>query len=95
MCAFVEDTFSLKAALVVVVPGMTEMLTRVVGWIVCGLDGCRGCCSIQSLCLTDSNRGWREELRASEDIDQQNTDTERIVEGNVIKTAAFMHQINH
>lgn len=39
MCGFVEDTFSLKAAQVVVVPGMTEMLMRVVGWIMCGLDG--------------------------------------------------------
>lgn len=81
MCGLVEDTFSLKAAQVVVVPGMTEMLTRVVGWIVCGLDGCRGCCSIQSLYLTDSNRAGREALRASEEIDQQDIDTERAVEG--------------
>lgn len=50
---------------------------------------------MQRLYLTDSNRAEREELRASEDIDQHNIDTDRTVEGNVLKTAAFMHQINH
>lgn len=60
--------FSLKTAQVVVVSAMTEMLMRLVGWIIYELDGCRKHCSIHSLYLTNSNRA--PELGASEDIDQ-------------------------
>ena len=55
LCGFIGDTFSLKTAQVVVVSGMTEMLMRVVGWIVC--DGYTECCSIHRLYLTDRAGG--------------------------------------